>query len=1373
MKTQPVYPHRQPIPVPTIGIIIRTKDRPHLLKRSLISLAEQKRIPDEVVIVNDGGDSVESHITEFTGLKIRLIDNEVNQGRARSGNLGVDACECDFIGFLDDDDRYLPDHLQRLEKAIVYFDAKVAYSGCRLLQRDMLGDKVILQEEPIGQYNDAFDAQRLQYENYIPLINLLIKKDLWDKIAGFDENFEIFEDWDMLLRLSQLERFYHVNKITAEYAVWGNEQITRASSSKRWERAYRRFLKKHVLQLSEDKELDLLTRYWMISQERRGINQERDSEIRELQQALLRKQQQYEQLRHDAENEQNHHVANLQNVQNQLTEKQAQYNKLQQALDQAQITATEQAQKAEQRYIELQKQYEKQVDKYEKQYDELLKDKRKLQQELNKIERYYNELEKDFETYQQGQQQAYADLKAQALQLQQRATGAEQGLSELSKQLRIGFDKAVHYLPTAYNLAHDTGGVLDDFNRIVEWARQKISQANDLENHVRHQQHLALDSFQGLKRELQDLAELMGRSRWWQVRRYIGSLHHIEQQLDETLAQTHAQFDEPQHFTEQLGLTRLEPQLPEQTLPPARPISTIYPVFTTVAGSDAQSEVMETVPQTGDIPFLLDTPDDALIFTTHATLNNFYRIDIRCGTRLRANPCHLRMIIRDLYTKAVLRVETFNAIDILDNRFHPIRFEPIADSAGKTYQIEIDSPNANSEAGIAIWCLQKLVNIAPAQQLPDHIAQRSPQTLPAWLQQSVFNLSLTNLNPTDPTHLFIIKGIQWDTPLVQIHSYLLRISEMLQHADTNGHIVLCGDIHWDVRQYYENVPLAYIPQSDLQAMLMYGKQYVQADYVWLCDFAAFPQIDAITQALEVFEQPASENQKSDIATVVPMETYGEHIRAAYATALRDGVLYPSPVNAPANHFYHGYRRVVDGTTTELLIFKQEALCKVELGVMPAYHLAIYQLSDLIWQLKQQGLQTVYESSVRFTHHAAQSYPEQNLYEQDCTYFYNRWRDDLPRTLSLNSHINVMLNPESKPTVLVIDATLPTFDEDSGSLRMYTMLKIWHDMGFRITFYPDNMDGNFKYRHALEAIGIEVAYGGYNIQDVLSFRHFDYAMICRVEVGQRYIPHIRTVSPNTQIFYDTVDIHYVREERQAEIENSPELAHNALKTKQKELANCLLADRTLVVTDADGKHLQQEIPNLHYAVLPNVHTQQPLSNVGFDEREGLVFIGNYNHQPNEDAVFYFVEKVLPKVHEQLPDVTFYVVGSNMKDAIKALANEHVKIVGWVDEVAPEFAKRRLFVSYLRYGAGMKGKIGQALSLGLPVVCTRISAEGMGLQEGETALLADDADNFAQQICRLYQDKTLWEQLAQQGYEYIERTYGETAMREKLEQLTVSF
>ena len=155
------------------------------------------------------------------------------------------------------------------------------------------------------------------------------------------------------------------------------------------------------------------------------------------------------------------------------------------------------------------------------------------------------------------------------------------------------------------------------------------------------------------------------------------------------------------------------------------------------------------------------------------------------------------------------------------------------------------------------------------------------------------------------------------------------------------------------------------------------------------------------------------------------------------------------------------------------------------------------------------------------------------------------------------------------------------------------------------------------------------------------------------------------------------------------------------------------------------------------------------------------------------MYYFVETVLPKIQARLPDIRLYLIGSNMKEKMKALANETVKVIGWVDQVEPEFAQRRVFVSYLRYGAGMKGKLGQALSLGLPVVTTQIGAEGMGLEEGETALIADEPEAFAEAVCRLYSDSSLWEKLSHQGRDYIEQHYGENAVRDKLRDLLAHY
>jgi len=142
-------------------------------------------------------DNLSKRLSQFSNLNINLLNHVTSQGRARAGNLGVEAAQSDVIGFLDDDDRFLPDHLQRLKMTFSHFDAQVAYSGCLLLQHSLEGEETHIQEEPLGQYNEPFDAERLRYENYIPLINLLIKRDLWLKIGGFDETFSIFEDWDV------------------------------------------------------------------------------------------------------------------------------------------------------------------------------------------------------------------------------------------------------------------------------------------------------------------------------------------------------------------------------------------------------------------------------------------------------------------------------------------------------------------------------------------------------------------------------------------------------------------------------------------------------------------------------------------------------------------------------------------------------------------------------------------------------------------------------------------------------------------------------------------------------------------------------------------------------------------------------------------------------------------------------------------------------------------------------------------------------------------------------------------------------------------------------------------------------------------------
>jgi glycosyltransferase involved in cell wall biosynthesis len=143
------------------------------------------------------------------------------------------------------------------------------------------------------------------------------------------------------------------------------------------------------------------------------------------------------------------------------------------------------------------------------------------------------------------------------------------------------------------------------------------------------------------------------------------------------------------------------------------------------------------------------------------------------------------------------------------------------------------------------------------------------------------------------------------------------------------------------------------------------------------------------------------------------------------------------------------------------------------------------------------------------------------------------------------------------------------------------------------------------------------------------------------------------------------------------------------------------------------------------------------------------------------VQYFVAQIMPLLRQRLPGVRFYAVGSKPPAEILALASEDVIITGFVEELSPLLAKMRVSVAPLRYGAGIKGKIGSAMVVGLPVVATPPAAEGMSLRDGENILVADGAEQFADSVVRLYQDEALWNHITHNGLEFAENAWGAEA------------
>ncbi|MFM6510309.1 MAG: glycosyltransferase [Microcystis panniformis] len=433
--------------------------------------------------------------------------------------------------------------------------------------------------------------------------------------------------------------------------------------------------------------------------------------------------------------------------------------------------------------------------------------------------------------------------------------------------------------------------------------------------------------------------------------------------------------------------------------------------------------------------------------------------------------------------------------------------------------------------------------------------------------------------------------------------------------------------------------------------------------------------------------------------------------------------------------------------------------------IPAY----YEDTDLCFAIRELGYQVLYQPQSNVIHYEgitsgtdlSSGIKQYQVINQ--TKFREKWSKVLTKHLDndANNVPKAARRLQGKPTILVIDSYVPLYDRESGCVRLLNILKLLLNLGYSVIFFPDNGYPEQPYTSVLQQLGIEVIYGTpqrYNLEEKLIkyLPLIDGVWLCRPELCDKYMDLIR-LKTKAPITYDTIDLHFLRLKRQKDyLDPSYQNTSWSWETYQKlELNYANQAEATVVVTE-DEKQVLSSLGVKNVWVIPNIHEEISLSEkVAFDQRSGLVFIGSYNHPPNIDAVKWLCLEIMPLVWASRPDITVNLLGSNLKDEVKELANDQVIVTGYVPEVEPYFQKSRVFVAPLRFGAGMKGKIGQSLSLGLPTITTRIGAEGMGLIDHQDVLIADTAEEFACAVIELYDNRELWQKLADNSLETIKR------------------
>ena len=251
-------------------------------------------------------------------------------------------------------------------------------------------------------------------------------------------------------------------------------------------------------------------------------------------------------------------------------------------------------------------------------------------------------------------------------------------------------------------------------------------------------------------------------------------------------------------------------------------------------------------------------------------------------------------------------------------------------------------------------------------------------------------------------------------------------------------------------------------------------------------------------------------------------------------------------------------------------------------------------------------------------------------------------------------------------------------------------------------------------------------------------------------------------------FDTVDLHFLREKREAELTKDVELAQNTEENRRLEYELIDEADETWVVSPVEKDLLRDERPQSSIAVVSNI---VPIADsvAPFGMRRDILFIGSFQHTPNIDAVLFFAREILPEVHRQLPELRFYIIGDKAPPEVIALVDDKVIVTGYQPDVRIYFDSIKLSVAPLRYGAGVKGKINQSMGLGVPVVATPVAVEGMSLTDGENVLLAEDPMVFATKLLELYLSEELWQHVSQNGLSKTRELFSLETARDRLAKL----
>lgn len=479
---------------------------------------------------------------------------------------------------------------------------------------------------------------------------------------------------------------------------------------------------------------------------------------------------------------------------------------------------------------------------------------------------------------------------------------------------------------------------------------------------------------------------------------------------------------------------------------------------------------------------------------------------------------------------------------------------------------------------------------------------------------------------------------------------------------------------------------------------------------------------------------------------------------------------------------YNYVREVDYCSGASLLVPSalfEQLGRFDERYVPAY----YEDTDLAFKVRKAGKRVYYTPFSTVIHHEGVSHgTDENAgikgYQaRNRERFQACWAETLEHHHYPNA-LNVLRARERNvpvATILVIDHYVPQPDRDAGSRVMVEFMRQFMAMGMKVVFWPDNLWNMPVYTRQLQTMGVEVIYGEHRsdaFDDFIAKRGsaIDHVLLSRPNIAINYIEALRKHT-QARLIYFGHDLHGMRLRRQQQVTGDSAFGQEADAIERIERKLWACCDVVLYPSEEEVAELLAIAPGVNAMSVPlycfDTVVEDAASNLG--ERNDVLFVAGFAHPPNVDAACWLVEEIFPTVRKHVPGVTLQLVGSNPSDQVTALASPDVQVLGYVDDatLASLYRSSRVVAAPLRFGAGVKLKVLEAMQQGVPLVTTSVGAQGLP-ELKNVACVADDPVGIAEAIIRMLDDDDAWRVVSKRGTEYIAHCFSVEAMTSALMQ-----